>query len=142
MKHLFAIAMSVCMLLPSLAWSESTTHVDKAKSSTTTWLAITDSLEYASSWEQTAELFQKAVPKQNWQSQLEKTRLPLGAVKSREFKVAETARVLPGVPEGQYVVLQYETQFEKSPKMIETVTSTLDGDGTWKVVGYYIKQAK
>jgi len=45
---------------------------------------------------------------------------------------------LPGAPDGQYVVLRFETSFDNKAKAIETVTPMLD-DGTWRVSGYYVQ---
>jgi len=46
---------------------------------------------------------------------------------------------LPGVPDGKYVVIQYQTSFAKKKAAIETVTPVLDEDGRWRVSGYFIK---
>jgi hypothetical protein len=45
---------------------------------------------------------------------------------------------LPGAPEGEYVVIQYETQFEHKAGAIETVTPLREKDGSWRVSGYFI----
>jgi hypothetical protein len=49
------------------------------------------------------------------------------------------AEWLPGAPDGEYVVIQYESQFESKKAAIETVTPRLEKDGSWKAAGYYIK---
>jgi len=46
---------------------------------------------------------------------------------------------VPGAPDGEYVVLRFETSFENKAKAIETVTPMREKDGTWRVSGYYIK---
>jgi hypothetical protein len=46
---------------------------------------------------------------------------------------------LAGAPDGEYVVIQYETSFENKKSSIETVTPMLDKDGKWRVSGYYVK---
>jgi hypothetical protein len=46
---------------------------------------------------------------------------------------------VPGAPDGQYVLIQFETVFEKKAQSIETITPMLDADRTWRVSGYYIK---
>ena len=57
----------------------------------------------------------------------------------RSVKSKQYATSLPGAPDGEYVVIQYETSFEKKKSAIETVTPMLDKDGKWRVSGYYIK---
>jgi hypothetical protein len=46
---------------------------------------------------------------------------------------------LPGAPDGQYVVMQFETSFANKKSAIETVTFMLEKDGQWKSAGYFIK---
>lgn len=66
-------------------------------------------------------------------------RKPLGAVLSRTFKLAKYSTSLPGAPDGQYVVIQYDTSFENKKSAVETITPMLDRDGQWRVSGYFIK---
>ncbi len=46
---------------------------------------------------------------------------------------------VPGAPDGEYVVIQFDTSFQNKKSAIETVTPMLDKDGKWRVSGYYIK---
>lgn len=142
MKRLVTTMLSLCLLLSSLAYSESPIEPGKANSSALAWLSMTDAAQYSQSWEHAGTLVRKTVTKPQWQALLMTTREPMGAVQIREFKAAEATRVLPGAPEGQYMVIQYETQFEQGVMMIETVTITQENGGVWKVIGYFIKGAQ
>jgi hypothetical protein len=103
------------------------------------WLSLADEGNYIESWNQAAGLFKAAVTKEQWQQSLKAFRLPLGKVLVRKLKSKQYTRTLPGVPDGEYVVIQYETKFEKKQSAIETITPMLDKDGRWRVSGYYIK---
>lgn len=46
---------------------------------------------------------------------------------------------LPGAPDGEYAVIQFETSFANKKSAIETVTPMKDPDGKWRVSGYFIK---
>ncbi|MGH7422575.1 MAG: DUF4019 domain-containing protein [Candidatus Methylomirabilales bacterium] len=46
---------------------------------------------------------------------------------------------MPGAPDGHYVVIQYETSFEKKASAFETITPMREKDGKWRVAGYYIR---
>jgi hypothetical protein len=46
---------------------------------------------------------------------------------------------LPGAPDGEYVVFQFDTQFEHKRAAVETVTPMRDPDGSWRVSGYFIR---
>ena len=110
-----------------------------AQSSAESWLALVDAGNYAQSWEQAAAFFKGAVTKERWQQMLSARRGPLGKMVSRKLKSATYTKTLPGAPDGEYVVIQYESSFEHKQSAIETVTSMLDKDGQWRVSGYFIK---
>lgn len=103
------------------------------------WLALVDSGDYETSWNTAAEYFQHAVAKQQWQQSLTVARKPLGKVVSRELKSKQYTTSLPDAPDGQYVVIQYETSFENKKSAVETITPIVSADGKWRVAGYYIK---
>jgi hypothetical protein len=43
------------------------------------------------------------------------------------------------VPEGDYALVGYVTNFAKRPEGHETVTLEHEADGTWRVVGYFVR---
>jgi Protein of unknown function (DUF4019) len=103
------------------------------------WLAEVDNGQYAQSWQDASVIFQSGVSEQKWESAVEAVRNPLGDLVSRKLKSAQYATQLPGAPDGQYVVMQFETSFANKKAAIETVTFMLDKDGQWKAAGYFIK---
>lgn len=112
--------------------------LSRAEMAANNWLAIVDAGDYPLSWQQAASLLQTAVTQPKWESSLQTGRLPLGAVKSRQLKTANFSRTLAGAPDGEYVLISYETQFEFKAQAIETLTTMKDRDN-WKVAGYFIK---
>jgi hypothetical protein len=58
---------------------------------------------------------------------------------SRKLSSARNARSLPGAPDGNYVVMQFDTNFSNKKSAVETVTFVQEKDGKWKAAGYYIK---
>ncbi|MDJ0636841.1 MAG: DUF4019 domain-containing protein [Xenococcaceae cyanobacterium MO_188.B29] len=102
------------------------------------WLNLIDSSRYTDSWLETAQYFQNNVTQEEWEKSLLGVRKPLGKILSRQLKSVEYKTSLPGVPDGEYVVIQYNTSFENKQSAIETVTPMLDEDGRWKVAGYFI----
>jgi Protein of unknown function (DUF4019) len=110
-----------------------------AQQSSEAWLAVVDSGKYAQSWDEAAQLFQAAITKDQWQSALGAARTPQGKVLSRKRKSATYTKTLPGAPDGEYVVIQYDTHFEHKQSAVETVVPMVDKDGKWRVSGYFIK---
>jgi TM2 domain-containing membrane protein YozV len=103
------------------------------------WLAVIDRGTYLESWNQASAIFQGAVTEAAWENSMNTFRKPLGAVVSRQLKSAEPMTQMPGAPDGQYIVMQFETSFAEKKSAIETVTFDLEKDGQWKSSGYFIK---
>ncbi len=110
-----------------------------AEAASEAWLKFVDSGDYSQSWVEASSLFRAHVTEQDWERQISAARQPLGALFSRKLKSAEYTTTLPGAPDGQYVVIRYESSFADKKSAIETVTPMLDKDGQWRVSGYYIK---
>ena len=49
------------------------------------------------------------------------------------------ARVIPGLPDGDYALLRFRTLFSGKPDAEESVTLERDSAGAWQVVGYVIR---
>jgi len=103
------------------------------------WLALVDTGKYLESWEKMSLGFKKEVSKRKWKSTVEKIRGPLGKFASRKLKSAEYSKELPGAPEGEYVVLQYDSAFERKPAAVEKLTLILGQDLDWRVSSYAVK---
>ena len=103
------------------------------------WLRIVDKGKYSESWGKASEYFKQAVTQDQWEQAVQAVREPLGKLISRKVKSATYTTSLPGAPDGQYIVIQFNTSFENKKSGMETVTPMLDKDGVWRVSGYYIK---
>jgi hypothetical protein len=112
---------------------------EQAKAAAKEWLALVDAGNYQESWESAAGFFKNAVSQEKWHQQMAAFRQPLGKTTSQKLKSVKYTKTLPGAPDGEYVVIQYQTSFAKKKSAVETVTPMLDNDGKWKVSGYYIK---
>jgi hypothetical protein len=139
MKIVLGIILAGFLLTTAPAGAQDADGVAKAEAAALAWLALTDAGDYPRSWDQSAGYFQAAVSKPNWIHAVVNVRQPLGGLISRKVRSATFTRSLPGAPDGEYVVIQYDTQFEHKDSAIETVTPLLEKDGSWKVSGYFIK---
>ena len=111
----------------------------EALSAAKKWLALVDNGNYTESWEESAELFRRAVQPESWAQSMRSVRKPMGKLISRKLKAKVYKSSLPGAPDGDYVVIQFETSFENKQSAVETITPMKDPDGVWRVSGYYIK---
>ena len=132
----------VCVLLILLSWIPALaneTAEKKAVEVSNNWLILIDGGGYAESWKTAATFFKNAVSKEQWEQSLNIARKPLGKAIKRNVKSKQYTTSLPGAPDGEYMVIRYETVFENNKSSIETVTPMIDKDGKWRVSGYYIK---
>lgn len=140
MRNYLAVALAIGIFSIAGCISKSNPEAEKAAiESAQAWLEMVDSEKYAGSWEEAAEYFKSAVTKVNWRQTIRAVRKPLGKTLSRKLKSQRYATSLPGAPDGEYVVIQYNTTFENKKSAVETVTPMLDKDGKWRVSGYYIR---
>jgi hypothetical protein len=103
------------------------------------WLTMVDDGKYVESWKEAAQYFKNAVKQEQWEQSLQAVRNPLGKLISRKVKGKTYMTSLPGAPDGEYVVIQFETSFENKKSAIETVTPMMDKDAKWRVSGYYMR---
>ena len=131
------------LLLTCAAWissnsAEADEKSDAAVVAAKEWLALVDSKEYKKSWHEAAPFFKEHVKEKQWEDQISIVRGPLGKAESRELIGAQFTTILPGVPGGEYVVIQFKTNFADKPNSVETITP-MKTDGSWRVSGYFIK---
>jgi hypothetical protein len=103
------------------------------------WLALVDAGKYEESREVMASSFKTAVSRRAWKSTIAEIRKPLGEVVSRKLKSVEFTKELPGAPDGEYVVIKFDTTFQNKTNAVETVTPVLEADLVWRVSGYSVK---
>jgi hypothetical protein len=139
MKIIYGAIIAAFVLTLSPAQAQDAQKVASAEAAALKWLTLTDAGDYARSWDAAAAPFQASISKSNWTTALTHARQPLGNLISRQVTSATYTRSLPGAPDGEYVVVQYEAHFEHKGSAIETVTPLLEKDGSWKVSGYFIR---
>lgn len=130
----------VVALVLAIAVSSQAEEVDTlpAQGVAMAWLQNVDAGGYGTSWDDAAEAFRKAVTREKWEKMLAAVRQPLGEAGPRKVRAVNYTRSIPGAPEGEYVIIQYQTVFGDRI-MTETVTPMKEADGRWRVSGYYVK---
>ena len=133
---LFVIAFT---LVPAMLIAQNASKQKAAVASAEKWLGLIDTGKYAASWKEAGTFFRNNVTEQKWEQTMQGMRKPLGSLVSRKLKTDVYETSLPGAPDGEYVVMQFDTSFANKKSAIETVTTMLDKDGQWRVVGYFIR---
>lgn len=139
MKRILCFVIIGLILGTSIVMANEIEKKESAIASAEKWLHIVDDGSYIESWKESSEYFKQSVTQDQWEQAVRAVRKPLGKLVSRKVMSASYTTSLPGAPDGEYVVIQFNTSFENKKTGIETVTPKMDKDGMWRVSGYYIK---
>lgn len=131
--------MTAALALPAAAQAQDTVDMGAARQAAEAWLSYADAGHYGKTWDDAAVAFQGAIAKPKWEQTIKSVLAPLGRQSSRVFQSSSYSTSLPGAPAGEYVVLQYRTDFANKTGAIETVTPMRQADGKWRVSGYFIR---
>lgn len=111
----------------------------QAETAADQWLALIDAGKHGESWDQAATVFKAALPREQWVSAMQSMRTQLGVARTRSRTTSNYTTTLPGAPAGEYVVIQFRSDFANKNGAIETVTPMKDEHGAWKISGYFIR---
>ena len=137
MKAACLIVISL-MLVPATLRAQNASKEKAGLAAVENWLHVVDAGQYAESWKQASTYFRRAVSQGKWEESLLAARKPLGKLVFRHLKTSMYKTSLPGAPDGEYVVLQFNSSFSRKKSAVETVTTVLDKDGKWHAAGYFI----
>ncbi len=139
-RTMFTVALAALLCLAGRsALADNQQAVGQATQSARSWLKLVDAGRYRRSYKECSSYFKSMIGERKWVDKVGPVRKPLGAVVSRNLKGAQYTTSLPGAPDGQYVVMQFDTAFQNKKSAVETVTAALDTDGKWRVSGYFIR---
>ncbi len=102
------------------------------------WIALLDREQWVDSWGAAGSLFQAQVTQSDWASTVASVRATVGPVVSRTQTSVAPSTTLPGLPAGEYQIIQYRTAFRDKADSVETAVLMRES-GTWKVIGYFIR---
>jgi hypothetical protein len=111
-------------------------YVADSQKAVDAWLALADSGKYGESWDAGGSTFKMTISRKEWIQAMEALRKPLGEVKSRKIIDIGNAENPRGLPEGEYMVYFYDTQFSNPGKNQELLTLSLERDGQWRLLTY------
>lgn len=113
--------------------------VKAAARTATDWATLVDRGDYSASWNAAGSTFRAAVTPAEWERAARAARAPLGALARRSLVSGREFESLPGAPDGHYVVLQFQSSFERKQQAVETITAVRESGGEWRIAGYYIR---
>ena len=115
MKHaIFTFVLLALLCSPNcrLALADNQPAMGLAARAAESWLRLVDAGRYRRSYKEASGYFQSRIDQQKWVATVEPVRKPLGQVISCKLAGAQYTTSLPGAPDAQYVVMQFDTSFQ------------------------------
>lgn len=104
------------------------------------WINLSDAAAYGATWLGAGSLLKDTVSQEQWTAAMVKTRTALGPAHSRKVESHNFAQTLPYGTRGNFVIINYDTSFERMPGAVETIILMTEGQlAEWKVISYRIK---
>jgi len=103
------------------------------------WLALIDAGKAGVAWDVAAPYLKSAVTRPKWIAGMRDARKPYGKLVSRRATKFARAHTMPGAPDGDYAIIEFETVFANGKRATEHLTWTIEGGDAWRVAGYYIR---
>jgi adenosylcobinamide amidohydrolase len=110
----------------------------EARAAAEEWLQEVDGGEtrFDAAWQAASDLLRQRERREDWCAALGEMRAALGEKRERRRARSLDAGALPGLPRGEYLLLEYIGVFERQPEIFETLTLRRDEDGVWRVLRY------
>jgi hypothetical protein len=119
------------------------------------WLTLVDAGNFSESWKETASFVQAKKTEADWMNLLNTNRVPLGKLISRQLVASipltltngvptspaisdPITGIAPDAPDGPYVFIMFESSFAEKKDAKEKATFSLEKDGQWRAVGYFV----
>lgn len=103
-----------------------------------TWMKLVDEGDYVLSYDESDPLVHTQVTSDQWHQAVEQARTPLGGVLKREISSLTLSTSLPGLPDGEYAMVLFSSQFEVKSEAVETLPMS-KASGEWRPIGYFIR---
>jgi hypothetical protein len=103
------------------------------------WLALLDAGKFGAAWDGASPYLKSVVTRQKWITGLAAARKPFGKLKQRTPVKFARSHSMPGAPDGDYSIIEFESQFANGKVASEHIIWMLGDNQDWHVSGYYIR---
>ncbi len=106
------------------------------------FVANLDEQKYSDCWLAGDPLFHRAISEEEWAVALKSCRKKVGYNQGRTLSKIVAYQNPPAMPEGQYMLLKYQSVFTNNPRCQEILTMRKVAGWPWCVVGYHLSDQK
>jgi len=103
------------------------------------WLTLLDAGKMGIAWDSASAHLKSVVTRKKWITEIQSARKPFGKLDKRTATRFARSHSLPGAPEGDYSIIEFDSVYANGKKATEQVIWMLEKDEVWRVSGYYIR---
>ena len=103
------------------------------------WLALIDSGKAGAAWDLSSKQLKSSVTRAQFIEGMRESRKSLGKLEARTAERFARSHKMPGVPDGDYVIIEYTAQFAQGKKLQEQLVWAIEDGDIWRVAGYYYR---
>ena len=133
------IACSFIILVPFLKDEPDPEKVRRASVAAMDFLQLIDKGEFETARKEGAELLKQKVTLNGWIAKLDGVQTTLGSVIDREQIDVSYSTTAKDSPDGEYVMLTFNSKYKRKIDVKETIIVMLDKNRGWRVAGYFFK---
>jgi uncharacterized protein DUF4019 len=100
-------------------------------------MSLLDDQNYADAYKQMGTTARGKIAAEAWTGTIRTMRMPLGAMSSRTLKDVKMTNTLPGMRDGQYAAVRYDSAFAHKAAGVESVSLVME-NGAWSVISYRV----
>ena len=105
----------------------------------TKWLALLDSGKTGAAWDVSSPHLKSVVTRKGWIDGITSARKPFGDFVKRTPTKFARSHSMPGAPDGDYSIIEFDTEFANGKRASEHIIWMLGEREVWSVSGYYIR---
>lgn len=102
------------------------------------WLELLDNGRYYQTWQYASHTFKQRIAASKWDQVLKGTRSKLGELQNRTLAGYSKRQQFSGMPDGEYLVLKFTSQYEHADTLSELLVLT-EEQGELRVIAYFIQ---
>ena len=102
------------------------------------WLTFIDAGNYDDSWSHGSTLLQSQQMPDRWQARMRRLHDAYGDISMRSVTGVSFSKSMPGLPDGSYASVRFQSSFFKQRNATETVSLRFE-DGQWRPVSYTLR---
>lgn len=114
-------------------------YVEQAEKQAHNWMDTIDKGDAESSWNEMSSIFTQQLSAEDWKLSIQGMQMYFGKVGQRKIKSSNYKTSSYGAPNGDYVDVEFSTDYANAAGRKEVVTMVRDQDGQWKVAGFSIE---